>query len=78
MWIMYVCLSAVGFIACLFIQRKTLSKQHEVTKTGLEAEKANAAEEAQKKADKKAHRDHKHGDDSDVEKGMDHVDGSKA
>ena len=78
MWIMYVCLSAVGFIACLFIQKKTLTKQHEVTKTGLEAEKANAAESARLKAEKKAHKDHKHGDDSDVEKGLDHVDGTKA
>jgi len=76
MWIMYVCLSGVGFLACFLIQRKTLSKQHEVTKTGLEAEKANAAEAAQRKAEKKAHK--KHADDSDVEKGMDHVDGSKA
>ncbi|GAB7341532.1 hypothetical protein MBLNU457_7749t1 [Dothideomycetes sp. NU457] len=76
MWIMYVCLSGVGLLVSILIKRKTLTKQHEVTKTGLEAEKANAAEAARLKAEKKAHK--KHGDDSDVEKGPDHVAGSKA
>ena len=43
MWIMYTAFSGIGCIAMLFIKRKQLTRQHEETKTGLEAEKANAA-----------------------------------
>lgn len=41
MWIFYVCIAAVGLAASLLIQKQTLSRQHEVQKTGLaEQEKA--------------------------------------
>ena len=79
MWIMYVVLSAVGLGASFLIRKKVLSSQHEVTKTGLEAEKANAAEEARAQAEKRANkrssklgRGHGH---ADVEKGERVADG---
>ncbi|KAK3675680.1 hypothetical protein LTR78_004321 [Recurvomyces mirabilis] len=46
MWIMYTCVAAVGIVCALFIRRKVLSAQHEETKTGIEAEKENAAQRA--------------------------------
>lgn len=42
MWIMYTCFAALGFLVMFFIKRKKLTREHEETKTGLEAEKANA------------------------------------
>ncbi|KAK5112487.1 hypothetical protein LTR62_004244 [Meristemomyces frigidus] len=44
MWIMYTCIAALGVVCALFIKRKTLTKQHEETKTGMEAEKENKAQ----------------------------------
>lgn len=38
MWIFYVAFSAVGFGAALLIGKKKLDSEHQVTKTGLEAE----------------------------------------
>ena len=38
MWILYVAIGFVGIIISLFIKRRVLSKVHEETKTGLEAE----------------------------------------
>ncbi|PIA92979.1 putative MFS-type transporter [Cercospora beticola] len=43
MWIMYTCFAALGFAVMLLIKKKQLSREHEETKTGLEAEKENAA-----------------------------------
>lgn len=41
MWVFYVCIGAAGLAASLLIQKQTLSRQHEVQKTGLaEQEKA--------------------------------------
>lgn len=41
MWIFYVCIAATGLAVSLLVQKYTLSKQHEVLKTGLaEQEKA--------------------------------------
>lgn len=41
MWVFYVCIAAVGLATSFLIQKQTLSKQHEVQKTGLaEEEKA--------------------------------------
>ncbi|KAI4716470.1 DNA repair protein RAD50 [Aureobasidium sp. EXF-10727] len=54
MWIMYVCFAALGLIVSLFIQKKELSKKHTETKTGLDAQRANAAAQAQEDADRKA------------------------
>lgn len=39
MWILYVCTSASGLVTALFIRRKKLSREHEETRTGLEAQK---------------------------------------
>jgi hypothetical protein len=36
MWILYVCTSAVGLTAALFIRSKKLSKEHKETNTGLQ------------------------------------------
>ena len=54
MWIMYVAFSAVGFFAAFLIQKKKLSKQHEETKTGLAAEKENAAARTAEKEARRA------------------------
>lgn len=40
MWIMYCCFAALGFGIMFFIRGKKLTREHEETKTGLEAEKA--------------------------------------
>jgi len=40
MWILYVCVGMVGFLLSLAIQRQELNKQHEVIKTGLEAQES--------------------------------------
>lgn len=52
MWIMYCCFAAVGLIIMFSIKRKQLTSEHEETKTGLEAEKANAEARAAEKAAK--------------------------
>lgn len=44
MWIFYVCIAATGLAVSLLIQKHTLSKQHEVMKTGL-AEQERARKE---------------------------------
>nr|POE98231.1 mfs-type transporter [Quercus suber] len=50
-WIMYTCFAVAGLLCALFIQQKTLSTEHTVTKTGLEAEKEAAARrQAEKEA----------------------------
>lgn len=54
MWIMYVAFSVVGLLAGFLIKKKTLSKQHEETKTGLAAEQENAAARAAEKEAKRA------------------------
>ncbi|KAI5274418.1 DNA repair protein RAD50 [Aureobasidium subglaciale] len=54
MWIMYVCFAALGLIVSFFIQKKELSKKHTETKTGLDVQRANAVEQAQEDADRKA------------------------
>lgn len=58
MWIMYLAFSALGLLVGFCIKKKVLSSQHEETKTGLAAEKENAAartaEKEAKRASKKA------------------------
>ncbi|KAI7116015.1 hypothetical protein KC352_g34162, partial [Hortaea werneckii] len=56
MWIMYTCVAVVGAICVFFVRKKVLSKEHEETKTGLEAEKEHAA---QQKAEDEAKRESK-------------------
>lgn len=43
MWIMYTAFAAAGLFVGFFIQKKQLTKSHQETKVGLEAEKENAA-----------------------------------
>ena len=51
MWIMYCAFAALGCVAMFLIKRKELTRKHEETVTGLEAEKANAElRDAEKKA----------------------------
>ena len=45
MWIMYTCMSGLGIVACLFILKTRLRKEHVETKTGLK-EKSPTAETA--------------------------------
>lgn len=54
MWIMYTCFAAVGFVTMFLIKRKQLTRQHEETKTGIEAEKANRESRLQEAAEKRA------------------------
>lgn len=54
MWIMYVAFSFIGLLAGFMIQKKVLSRQHEETKTGLAAEKENAAARTAEKEAKRA------------------------
>ena len=57
MWIMYTCFAGLGLLVALCIKRKKLTSEHEETKTGLEAEKANAeARAAEREARKVARR----------------------
>ena len=56
MWIMYTCVAVVGAICVFFVRKKVLTKEHEETKTGLEAEKEHAA---QQKAEDEAKRESK-------------------
>ncbi|KEQ65414.1 putative major facilitator superfamily transporter [Aureobasidium melanogenum CBS 110374] len=53
MWIMYTCFAALGLVVSLFIKKKELSKKHTETKTGLDAQRANAEAQAQEDAEKK-------------------------
>ena len=54
MWIFYVCIAATGLVVSLFIKKTTLTKTHEVTKTGLAVEEANRIQRKQEAESKKA------------------------
>ena len=54
MWIFYVCIAAVGLVVSLFIKRTTLTKTHEVTKTGLAVEEENRRLREQEAESKRA------------------------
>jgi hypothetical protein len=41
MWILYVCVAMVGFLASLAVRKQELKQQHEVVQTGLEAQEKN-------------------------------------
>jgi EmrB/QacA subfamily drug resistance transporter len=53
MWIMYTAFAAAGLLCGFLIARKTLTSQHEETKTGLEAEKENAAARQREREEKR-------------------------
>ena len=38
LWILYTCMAFVGFVATIFVGKRTLSKEHVETKTGLKVE----------------------------------------
>jgi hypothetical protein len=59
MWILYVCFSAVGLAVCGLITRNVLQKQHEETKTGLDAEKERRLEREAERAERKKKRSSK-------------------
>ncbi|KAH7399379.1 major facilitator superfamily-domain-containing protein [Pyrenochaeta sp. MPI-SDFR-AT-0127] len=61
MWIMYVAFSVVGIVASLLITRNKLDKQHEETKTGLEAEKQKRVERDAERAERRRKRASKGG-----------------
>ncbi|RAR13001.1 major facilitator superfamily transporter [Stemphylium lycopersici] len=56
MWILYVAFSVVGLLVSLLITRNKLEKQHEETKTGLEAEKAKRLEREAERAERRKKR----------------------
>lgn len=56
MWIMYTAFAGVGLLTAFLIRRKVLSTQHVETKTGIEAERENAA---QRTAEREAKRESK-------------------
>jgi hypothetical protein len=56
MWIMYTCFAAAGFLVMFFIKRKQLTREHQETKTGLEAERENAEARAHEKEEKRLSR----------------------
>lgn len=56
MWIMYVAFGFLGLLASLFVRNSELSKEHELTKTGLAEEEAKRLEEAERKKAKAAER----------------------
>lgn len=56
MWIMYVAFGAVGIAVSLLITRNKLDKQHEETKTGMEAEKQKKLERDGERAERRRKR----------------------
>ncbi|ORY09464.1 major facilitator superfamily-domain-containing protein [Clohesyomyces aquaticus] len=56
MWIMYVVFAAFGLGVSFLITKNVLGKEHEETKTGLEAEKEKRAEREQERQDKRQSR----------------------
>lgn len=53
MWIMYTCFAAAGFGVSFLITKNTLSKQHEETKTGMEAEREKRLEREREREEKR-------------------------
>ena len=56
MWIMYTAFAGAGLLTAFLIKRKVLTSEHHETKTGMEAEKENAA---QRQAEREAKRESK-------------------
>jgi Na+/melibiose symporter-like transporter len=54
MWIFYTVIALVGLLCSLAIGRNKLSKTHEVTKTGLEAQEAGRQERKEKRRNRKS------------------------
>lgn len=56
MWILYVAFAVIGLVISLLITRNKLDKQHEETKTGIEAEKEKRAEREAERAERRRKR----------------------
>ncbi|CAO2656807.1 Nn.00g056100.m01.CDS01 [Neocucurbitaria sp. VM-36] len=56
MWILYVAFAVVGLVVSLLITRNKLDKEHEETKTGIEAEKEKRAEREAERAERRRKR----------------------
>ena len=54
MWAMYTAFAGAGIIASIFVKKKVLSREHQETKTGLEAEREKAHDLAEAKEAKRA------------------------
>jgi MFS family permease len=54
MWIMYVCVAAVGLFMSFLITRQLLKKEHETTKTGMAVEKEKRAEREERRRSRKS------------------------
>jgi MFS family permease len=71
MWIFYVCVSALGLFASLFIDRQMLVKHHEKAKTGLdeekEKEKKGKKEEKEEKEKKEEQEEKEEGEEEEKE-----------
>ena len=57
LWIFYTAVAAVGVVASLLIGKQTLSKSHEVQKTGLAEEERYRLEAKEKRRSKRASKD---------------------
>lgn len=69
MWIMYVCIAAVGLIVSFFIKRSQLSRQHEVTKTGLDTQQTSKEARKEEKEAKKSVENRSGSTEHDIEMG---------
>ena len=69
MWIFYVAVAAVGLLISLGISRQTLSKKHEVTRTGLDEQKKGEDARAEEERIRKYEKRRSAGMSMDVEKG---------
>ncbi|EFQ98654.1 hypothetical protein MGYG_01676 [Nannizzia gypsea CBS 118893] len=56
MWIFYTAFAAIGFLVSLLLQKKKLNKEHEVTKTGLDAQERARKERLQMEKEAKSSR----------------------
>ena len=70
MWIFYVCIAAVGLLISFTIGKQTLSKKHEVTRTGLDEQKKGNDMRAEEERIRKYEKRRSAGlADADVERG---------
>ncbi|PGH27332.1 hypothetical protein AJ80_01044 [Polytolypa hystricis UAMH7299] len=61
MWIFYTAIAAVGLFSSFLIGRQTLSKEHTITKTGLDVQKREREERLQRERERKSQKDSEKG-----------------
>jgi hypothetical protein len=54
MWIMYACVAGLGLLSSFLITKQVLGREHETTKTGLEAEEVKRQEREERKKSRKS------------------------